>query len=208
MAGEVRVNPRVGLTFQERMSGPFAMGVRDPVDGARLGRHTRWRLTLHVTVAIDDARAFVAAPDRHAALTGEIELPGVRRRIPIHEGTFRLFPPKGVNDRTLMVYEFAFQHAGAGHFLVGRKSVRSSPVITRLWSDTTTLDVRLHQGTDAGGEVLGAGVLRIRATDLPRMMASVRTPNAGSPMRAGRAVGGYLRLFARSLAQAYSPRSR
>lgn len=196
---------RAGLTFRERMSGPFAMGVADPSEGARIGRRTKWRLTMYAEIAIDDVGAFVGDPRRWAPLAGELELPGVARRISFQGGSFHLFPPDGFSDRTLIVYECGFSDGGSVYRLVGEKEAGKRRL--RAWSDVTTLRVRLYRGANTSGEVIGAGVLRIRMSDLPSMATSVRTPNAGSPIAAARAVGSYARLFARELIAAYRTRS-
>lgn len=185
-----------GLTFDERMVGPFVMGVDDPREGARRGRRTDWRMTLQARVAIDDVDAFVAAPSPTGDLSGELHIPGIRRPIPFDGGTFRLFPP-GVP--ALMTYEFGFRHGGEDYHLEGRKCSRTLPL--QVWSDTTTLEVRLQRGT----EPAGAGMLHIGVGDFARVLASMRSVGAGSPVAAGGALAAYYWLFARKLGMAYLP---
>lgn len=198
----------VGLTFRERMSGPFAMGVSDPYEGASRGRRTQWSMTLHATVTIPDVAEFVAQPSPAAALSGELELPGVREPVPFDDGTFRLFPRE---DTALMRYELAVKNVAGedGPLLVsGTKCWLDRPLAYRVWSDTTTLEVRLHRGTDTTGEIVGAGVLRIRLGDFAQVLASLRAPRARTPVQAAHAVGSYAWLFARNLRREYLPRVR
>jgi hypothetical protein len=204
------------LTFREVMSGPFAMGATTPEDGAHQGRLTAWQLVLHATVTVDDTEAFTTPPRRPARLAGEIELPGVRHRIPFTDGVFRLFPDMHDTVRSngervpLMEYELTFHHHGTPYHLTGRKSASSRPAPLAplwLWEDTTTLEVRLYRGDGPHGEVVGAGVLRLSAAQLARLVASVRTPWSGGLLDTGQALGSYALLFAQGLARTYLGRS-
>lgn len=195
-----------GMTFQETMSGPFAMGVREPDEGARVGQRTDWRLTINVTVTIDDMTAFVTEPRPPAKLTGDIQLPGVRDPIPFQDGNFRLFPPWHGPPRTLMSYEIPFHHDGTSYHLTGSKCADERPNLTQLWSDTTTLKVQLHRNAHySDGDIAGAGVLRLTPTSLAKCLASIRTARTESPVEAARTVGGYAWLMTRRLADAYLP---
>jgi hypothetical protein len=199
------------LTFREKMPGNFAMGATTPEEGAREGRLTDWRFVLHATVTVEDIRDFSTSPGRPARLTGEVELPGVRHRIPFTEGVFRLFPlryePRYEGDGSpLMAYEITFHRQGTPYHLAGRKSVPPRPVALAplgLWADTTTLATRLYRGTGPDGEVVGAGVLRLGTGGLLRLLASVRTPWAAGPADSGQALGSYAWLFTRGLARTY-----
>jgi len=199
---------QVGMRFRERMSGPFSWGHSDPMIGARVGGRTGWHLVLHGTVTIDDVDAFTSAPVHDGRLSGEVELPGIARRIPFTDGVFRLFVPSGRDGGSRMVYEAPLRHAGEDYYLAGHKNVHDDFGID-VWADTTTLEVRLHRGTDASGPVVGSGVLRLGVPELAALLASVRTHNAGSPLQAARALGAFAGMFARELTEAYLPfRSR
>jgi hypothetical protein len=197
-----RIRTRADMTFRETMAGPFAMGVTEPDEGARAGRNNDWRMALEVTVTIDDMTAFTAEPRPPARLDGELDVPGVRGRVPFQDGVFRLFPPSDGDGRTLMIYELGFEHEGTRYHLAGSKTAGVRPRLIRLWPDTTTLDVRLYRGTD----VVGAGVLRLTLMQLVRLVVSVRTPHSGSPVETVRTVGGFAWLFVKNLAGAYLSR--
>jgi hypothetical protein len=201
----------VGLTFQEKMSGPFAFGRANPADGAALGRQTGWRLSLHGTVTIDDVASFTADPLHRGRLSGEVELPGLTNRITFRNGVFNLFAPGDQPDLTLLVYEAPLRLASNGsdhdHYLAGRKNVRDDLGLD-LWPDTTTLDVRLHQGRDATGPIVGSGVLHLTVVELLRLVASARTLHADSPFRSAIAVARFGRLFLQNLAASYLLRPR
>lgn len=204
---ETAVDGAAGLRFRETMAGPFAMGVTDPQQGADVGRRTGWRLALHSTITIDDMRRFVADPHHPALLQGELELPGVARRLPFVDGRFNLFAPSGTPDLTLLKYEAGFEHGGERYYFAGRKDVRDDLGLD-LWSDTTTLPVRLHQGVDASGPVVGAGIVGIGVVGLLRMLASMRPVEVSSPLEAGRVFASFGRLFAANLRDSYLLRPR
>jgi len=191
------------------MSGPFAFGRANPADGAELGRQTGWRLSLHGTVTIDDVASFVADPLHRGRLSGEVELPGLANRIPFRDGVFNLFAPSDQPDLTLLVYEAPLRLAsnGTDHYLAGRKNVRDDLGLD-LWPDTTTLDVRLHQGRNATGPIVGSGVLHLTVVELLRLVASARTLHAGTPLRSAIAVASFGRLFLQNLAASYLLRPR
>lgn len=201
------VDGSAGLRFRETMAGPFAMGVTDPQQGAGIGQRTGWRLALHSTITIDDMPRFVAHPSHPASLQGELELPGVARRLPFVDGQFNLFAPSGTPDLTLLTYEAGFELDGERYYFAGRKDVRDDLGLD-LWPDTTTLDVRLHQGVDASGPVVGAGVVRIGMVGLLRMLASMRPVDAASPRHAAAAFASFARLFATNLRDSYLCRPR
>ncbi|MGW8376821.1 hypothetical protein [Streptomyces sp. ODS28] len=217
-----RSGGHTALTFRERMAGPFAMGATTPEEGASEGRSTGWELVLHALVTVDDTHAFTTPPRRPARLSGEVELPGVRHRVPFTDGVFQLFPGQrvagnggldaadGDGGSPLMVYELTFHHRGSPYHLTGRKTASTRPAAIAplwVWEDTTTLAVRLHRGTGPDGEVVGAGVLRLTPAQVARLLASVRTPWSGGLLDTGQALGSYALLFAQGLARTYLGRA-
>lgn len=195
----------VGLTFRERMSGPFVLGVADAEQAAERGRRTGWTMTLHAVVHIADIHAFVGAQTPRAGMSGTVAMPGVRDPVPFSDGVFELFPADGT---ALMRYQVpltsAFGEQGRFH-LAGVKCWRDKPMLRRLWSDTTRLSVTLHRGKDAGADVVGAGELRLGLLGLLGAVTSMRAVGARTAAQFVGAVGAYGWLFARKLAAAYLP---
>jgi hypothetical protein len=107
-----------------------------------------------------------------------------------------------------MVYELGFQHGGRPYYLAGRKEVRNDRRGTDLWNDTTTLLTRLHEGSDATGPVVGAGVLRLGVADLARLTSTLHVVNAKGPGDHARALGAFGRFFMGSLWETYGPKGR
>ncbi|HEX5326036.1 MAG TPA: hypothetical protein VFW75_05165, partial [Acetobacteraceae bacterium] len=93
-----------------------------------------------------------------------------------------------------MVYELGFQHAGKSYYLAGRKEVRDDPAID-AWKQTTTLYTRLHEGADAGGPVVGAGVLTLGVADLIRMLGTVSAPGAVTAPQSAAAMARFGHFF-------------
>jgi hypothetical protein len=183
-----------GIRFRETMAGAFALGAATPEAGARQGEREGHRLAMYVEVEIPDLGQFLAQGGAGGRLGGEIEFSAIAPRMPAPQGVFQLFTPAqdGVSRR--MVYELAVQWQGVPHYLAGEKQVRDDPGFD-LWSDTTTLYTRLHEGRDRSGRVVGAGVLRLGVPQLLAMVASMRATGdggTGTVMRFGRFFFGQL----------------
>lgn len=188
----------MALTFSETMRGPFALGVTDPVEGKRRGEQEGTSLALHADVRIDAFDRFVNEANHAGTLTGSVDFNAApfAKDMTGSKGVFNLFKPGGTTtapkrkglfrrrskgeetvDLKHFVYELAFEHAGKPYYLAGRKDVREGG---ELWGDTTTLYTRLHEGSDASGKVIGAGVLTLGVNDLASLLGTVEVHNAGS----------------------------
>ncbi|UYG08279.1 hypothetical protein [Halomonas sp. M4R1S46] len=168
-----------GIAFEETMQGAFALGETDPDAGAAAGRHAGTRLAMHAEVAIDDLAAFVADPEHPGRLSGRVDFPPLGVDLAAPSGVFRLFSQARVDGTgRRMVYELGFTADGAAHYLAGEKRLHDDPG-PDLWRDTTTLYARLHRGEDAGGEVVGAGVLELGVPQLTALLSTLRVTGDG-----------------------------
>jgi len=187
-----------GITFRETMAGAFALGATDPVVGAQAST----ALAMHAVVHIHDIDAFVADPQHRAGLTGTIDFAPLGQGLVADRGVFGLFSPSGDPALTYMVYELAFSHQGQPRYLAGKKHVKlGSPL--RLWDETTTLYTTLHQGSDASGPVLGAGVLSLGVVDLAKLLGTLEATDSDSPWESLTAKGKFLRFFSEELVRTY-----
>jgi len=159
-------------------------------------------LEIRVTIDIADIDAFLGDPEHEAGLTGFIAYPPYGDPIPASGGRFKLFAPAGAPKAKLMVYELAFRHEGRNLYLEGHKDVRDDPGLD-LWSDTTTLFTRIHEGAGTDGPVVGAGVLRIDLAGLARMVATMRATNASGAAEATTALARFGRFFLGELWDTY-----
>lgn len=196
-------NSGPGLTFNETMSGPFALGESDPERGHETGRQNDTELALHASVHIDDIERFAKDPDHEGRLTGSIEFSPLGDEIRAPRGVFNLFSPGDETHLKWMVYELAFEHEDQPYYLAGKKEVRDDPGFD-LWSDTTTLYTRLHEGPDNAGPVVGAGILRLGVDDLTDLLSSMQATNADSVEEKAEVFSTFGRLFLGELWDSYA----
>jgi len=164
------------LLFHETLSGPMALGRRDPEHPVRHGRTTR--LSLHATIRIDSMEDFLMDPEHVAWMGGHLSFPPLSKCLPIREGRFQLFSPSDDPLMRLMHYDARFEHEGRTYFLSGTKFLRDDPG-PDLWADTTRLHTTLHEGHDERGPVVAVGVLSVGVRQLLALMASMRSPRGG-----------------------------
>lgn len=190
-----------GITFRETMSGGFALRTTDPAVGAQSGTP----LAMHAVVHIHDIDTFVADPQHRASLTGTIDFAPLGQGLVADRGVFGLFSPSGDPALTYMVYELAFSHQGQPRYLAGKKHVQlGSPL--RLWDETTTLYTTLHQGSDATGDVLGAGILSLGVVNLSKLLGTLEATDSDSPWESLTAKAKFLRFFGSELVRTYIQR--
>jgi predicted acylesterase/phospholipase RssA len=174
-AATVMRDSGIGAFFSETMAGPLTLGVTAPEQGAKPGAATA---AIHVRIVIDDLAAFIADPQHAGRIGGDVDLPPFGKAIPALGGTFKLFAPTSDLGTTWMVYEVAFEHEGRPYYLAGRKHVGGGHSLLAVWRDTTTLFTTLHEGNDASGPVIGAGVLTLGVRDLLRLAGTFTSINA------------------------------
>ena len=191
-----------GIAFREVMAGFFALGESDPREGAAKGRANGTRLAMHAAIDIENIRGFVADPQHRGGLTGSIDFPGFGNDLPAFGGVFKLFAPGNEPKLSWMVYELAFRHEGKPYYLAGKKEVRVASIF-RMWPATTTLYTRLHEGSDATGPVVGAGVLTLGLGDLLKLVSTFHATNAASLGGRLKAVRAFTAFFVRELWATY-----
>ena len=195
----------IGITFRETMEGHFALGATDPEEGSRLGEAATPKtvLSLHATITVEDLDAFRADPRHGGRLTGSLSLPGFGERIPARTGVFQLFSPAEDPRMRYMVYEMGLTHEGTDYYLAGKKRVKDDPG-PDMWKDTTTLFTRLHQGRDDTGPVVGAGILRLGAMDLMRMVSTMHATGTESLAQSAAALAQFGKFFLGQLWDQYA----
>jgi hypothetical protein len=186
-----------GITFNETMSGPFALGLTEPEAAARADS----RLAMHATVEIDDIDHFVSDPRHLGRLSGTVAFAPLGANLRADTGVFNLFSSTDNPKLKLMIYELGFEHEGQHYYLAGRKHVRDEPGFD-IWKDTTTLFTRLHKGPDTSGEVVGAGVLALGVADLARLVSTMRV--VGDAHEAPRVLATFGKFFLGELWGSYS----
>jgi len=167
-------DPAPGIAFREKMDGWFSLGTTDPVEGARKGKEENRRLTLNAAIYIHDLRDFLKNSTRSGMMAGHINFKPFDEYLPAKTGVFNLFVEHDDHgtDTKWMIYEMEFEHDGKAYYLAGKKEVRDDPGFD-LWEDTTTLKVKLHEGSDKSGPVVGAGVLKLSKKELIKLLRSM-----------------------------------
>jgi cholesterol oxidase len=197
----------LGFTFREKMMGPVALGQTDYQAGAQAGRAAGTALTLHATIEIADLNRFIADPDHPGSITGSIDYPPLGLALPSTKGVFNLFSPTNDPDMKYMVYEMGFDAVGKSYYLAGHKDVAKASIV-HLWSATTTLYTQLHEGVDASGAVIGAGILTLDLADLLAMIPTMHAVNAKSAAEAAEATTRFGRFFLGELWETYVKQAR
>jgi predicted acylesterase/phospholipase RssA len=190
-----------GVNFRETMAGFFSLDETDPQAGAAKAQGGT-RLAMHATVDIGDIREFISDPQHRSGLIGHIDFAPFGQGIPASGGVFQLFAPGNEPKLKWMVYEMGFTHQGKRYYLAGKKHVRSHSIF-RMWTDTTTLFTQLHEGADASGPVVGAGVLTLGVIDLIKLLSTFHSTNAESIGGRLRAAGAFAGFFVRELWKSY-----
>jgi cholesterol oxidase len=192
----------IGISFREVMSGGFALGATDPVEGEKQGRAQGSEMTMHAAIDIQDIDLFLKEPSHPGGLTGTLDFTPFGAGMPATSGIFNLFNPTGDPKLKLMVYEMGFQHDGKSYYLAGQKDVRQDPIFD-LWKATTTLYSKLHEGTDKTGPVVGAGVLSLGVRQLIDLMSTMKAPGAASFTEKSEAMAKFGRFFLGELWDTY-----
>jgi predicted acylesterase/phospholipase RssA len=197
------IDPPPGLSFREALSGPFTLGVSQPEEGAARGDASGTRLTMNISGFIRNIAAFASGGAIAAELVGSIELPGLMQPALAAEGRLRLDTRPESSVPVGMLYELVFQHAGTTYCLAGRKDFAAGTG-DDPWAEVTTLAVRLHVGHNASGAVVGAGVLRLGAPHLLRLISSLGAPGTQTVGDAKAAIDLFGRTCLRGLWDRYS----
>lgn len=195
--------PAVGLIFDEKMEGGFALGATDPVGGAKLGKTAGTSFTLKNHIDVVDVDQFLADPDHSAVLNATIDFKPLGRNIKCSTGIFQLFRQSDDPTVKLMIYACRFEAQGTRYFLEGKKFIHDRVPLHILLDQTTTLYTILYRGDDATAPIAGAGVLTIGVLGVIEMVASMRTAGASSPEQSARAIADFGFFFLGQLWESY-----
>jgi predicted acylesterase/phospholipase RssA len=168
--------PAPDLTFRESLTGPFTLGATDPMAGAL--HPQALPLTLHLTISVADMEAFVTDVRHSARLVARLSHPAFGEDLPVRQGSFNIFHSQDDASTRRMTYGLRFAHGGREYHLEGTRAI---PEVhgARLWKDTTRLYCQLHEGPDARGPVVGAGVLTLGVGQLLRLISSMHPARRG-----------------------------
>jgi hypothetical protein len=100
-----------------------------------------------------------------------------------------------------------FSHEGTNYYLAGKKEVRDDPGFD-LWEDTTTLKVRLFEGSDNTGKIAGAGILKLSMKELVKLLRSMHTIDVGSSVESLNVVANFGAFFLGELWGTYKGKAK
>ncbi|MGB0798822.1 MAG: patatin-like phospholipase family protein, partial [Planktomarina sp.] len=192
--------PGQGVTFRETMTGRITFGTTDPHLGAK--DHGAIPIKLNATINIRDIQQFTTDPQHRGEMAAHLYCPRLGGIRPATHSNFQLFSPSDDPNVVHMVYEMGVMLDGKQHWFSGRKHVRRGPP-WRMWRETTTLYVHLHEGRDANGKIIAAGVLRLGATDFMGLMTTLSTRDCDGIAQKARAIIGFAGFFGSSLIKTY-----
>lgn len=196
-------NSVAGISFRETMKGYFALQETDADAGAAKGKLEDTKLAMHASINVRDLTAFIDDPQHLGEISGSIDFPPFGTGIPASTGVFNLFSPTDEPDTKYMIYELGFEHDGQSYYLAGRKTVRDDPGFDLL-SDTTTLNTVLYRGTDTGGEVVGAGVLKLGITQLAKLVSTMKATGTSSTVESAKTILRFGKFFLGELWESYA----
>jgi hypothetical protein len=73
-----------------------------------------------------------------------------------------------------------------------------------MWADITTNYTRIHEGTDASGPVVAAGVIYIGKQQLIELIPTIRATNTSSPAEILKVLADFGRFFFGSVWDTFS----
>jgi len=179
----------IGMEFTEVMKGFFQVGADSPEEGARIGKLENNRLMFKLTVHIEDMDQFIRLPEHEARGTGYVECDALGGRLELSSARFNLFviEDRGHIDNPKnkeMRYALSFRGPGDKDFVLeGVKHVHDDPVFD-VWSDLTTLFVRMYRVEKGQKLPFAAGILHIHLLDFVQQLTTFRVHRAQTPVQA------------------------
>jgi len=182
-----RGQSRARMEFTEELHGYVTLGERDCRSGYREGRRRGTALDYHLTLRLDDVDRFIAHPAHEVACTGYVQCQALGGRLSVEQGVVNLLVADEKDPSMKRMFYRLHLRDGSHQALTlfGHKEVVDDPGFD-AWSDTTTLFVTIAKGHLAEAPkddaIIGAGILRLGAQDLFRMLATFRAeaPTAGA----------------------------
>ncbi|MGA4669929.1 GMC oxidoreductase [Propionibacteriaceae bacterium Y1923] len=172
------------VEFTEQMKGWVTLGATDPVKGAKRARALGHALMFELTITAPRMDNFTSEAMHQGSARGFVRSDLLGGDMDVERGWFNLFVDLG-EAREMRYRLWLHDASGAPVTLYGFKTVRNDPGLD-IWTDTSTLYTTLVRGhvhpDDQDGEVIGAGVLRIKPLDFARQLTTFRA-DGRAPLR-------------------------
>jgi len=173
------VGAPTSLRFVEEFKGYVGFGDTDYRAGFQRGRSEGTRISLRLTIHIDDVSKFITTPAHEASVAGSIHCDRLGGSLSIRGGTFNLFIDQGDPARKKVGYRAFFDDAeGDPYTFSGFKELDDDPGLD-LPADMTTAFARIYRGAtaadgEAAAETVAAGIVRIGPIEFLKQFATFR----------------------------------
>jgi cholesterol oxidase len=205
---------KLGIQFTETMKGYFSSAVQQAPGldlslfeaAYRQGLDHNSPMAFTVTVSSNDLDQLIADPKHPATISGTLTAPALSDKpLTVSHGVFNLFEiyPNLVGVRHMNYNMRLCSEDGQDYYFSAFKSVPSDHSALQIWHDTSTLYVTVYRGTDAKGELVGAGVLHIEPLDFATQMTTMKVFNAQSELQRLNAIARFGKYFAGVLWESY-----
>jgi len=208
----------VPLNVTEWMKGYVGFGATDTDAGFIEGIEQDTYFEHEVLIQIDDIDKFVERPAHMARMDGHVSCERLGGKLPFTGGVFNMLVAADNPSIYFMFYRMPLVNAaGQRYTVLGHKTLHKDRALD-LWSDITTLAVRIFEGDVAGPDMttpaLGAapswpaapiamGVIHIQVLDGFRSARSFRSPGS-SPWELARAVKAFCGFYLDKLWDVYA----
>ncbi len=171
----------VGVMFTETMKGYVSESVLDDYQKAyNHGKMTDSPFEFTLSILIDDIDRFVTDKNHQAGMAGTVLAPHLSSKaMTVSHGQFNLFVTDENNkERKLMKYSMQL-HAVEGdtYFFEGFKDVYDDQGFD-LWTDLTTLFVKVFKEGSDSGDLQAMGILKIDPLDFATQVTTMKSLNA------------------------------
>ena len=206
--GAYVADDRLRIQFTEQMTGHCSTEVLDDFEAADAdGKSKGQSCSFLLTIISDDLKHMIAEPEHEAGMIGTLTAPILSDQpLTVSAGRFNLFSPAVAGQPKKMRYRFKVtSFDGRSFYFDGFKSIKNDSGAD-VWSDTSTLFITIHRGSDDSGPVVAKGKLYIEQTDFAKQMTTMKAwDSEGKASLSGQASFG--RFFAGELWDTYGVES-
>ena len=172
---------RCDLNVKEWMKGHIGFDAEDFQQGYIQGIEKNAQFMFGIDIDVPSVSEYVDDPGHESDVTGYIKCDTFGGKLPITKGIINLFVDKQDSKPTYMWYRLSFVSPSHGELtMIGFKTLFNDNAMD-MWNDLTTLYIKIVKGHPAqslenNADVIARGIVRIKTSDFPKMLMSVRTP--------------------------------
>jgi len=171
---------RLGIVFEETLSGWTAVGETDFMEGKLKGQRENSQLRFDSRVKIPNFQQFLSDPNHLAHLEGTVTFSPFQGSFPMREGLFSLFSTDPKTGFIRMTYAFRFTALGKNYYVLGIKNIKHHSGRVDVFKDMTTLYTKIYEGEDDTGLIVAAGIIYFKLFNFVPLMIHMKVPGAHS----------------------------